>query len=86
MQFHELKFFLTKYMKKSKKKNHGQQVENKKIDITVNKGKGRLNPSRDKTQGKHRRKKVDEKSCVTFLLCDPGWCGRATTALIVPSY
>ena len=21
----------------------------------------------------HRRKKVDEKSCVTFLLCDPGW-------------
>ena len=19
------------------------------------------------------RKKVDEKSCVTFLLCDPGW-------------
>ena len=20
----------------------------------------------------HRRKKVDEKSCVTFLLCDPG--------------
>ena len=22
----------------------------------------------------HRRKKVDAKSCVTFLLCDPGWC------------
>ena len=22
---------------------------------------------------KHRRRKV-EKSCVTFLLCDPGWC------------
>ena len=21
----------------------------------------------------HRRKKKDEKSCVTFLLCDPGW-------------
>ena len=21
----------------------------------------------------HRRRKVDEKSCVTFLLCDPGW-------------
>ena len=24
-------------------------------------------------KGTHRRKKVDEKSCVTFLLCDPGW-------------
>ena len=23
-------------------------------------------------RGTHRRKKVDEKSCVTFL-CDPGW-------------
>ena len=22
----------------------------------------------------HRRRKVDEKSCVRFLLCDPGWC------------
>ena len=22
-------------------------------------------------QGTHRRKKVDEKSCVTFLLCEP---------------
>ena len=25
----------------------------------------------------HRRKKVDEKSCVTFLLCDPG-CGTSS--------
>ena len=36
-------------------------------------GKERLNPSREKYKGTHRRKKVDEKSCVTFLLCDPGW-------------
>ena len=35
-------------------------------------GKERLNPSRKKIQGRHRRRKV-EKSCVTFLLCDPGW-------------
>ena len=34
-------------------------------------GKGWLDPSRDKNQGTHRRKQVDEKSCVTFLLCDP---------------
>ena len=23
--------------------------------------------------GKHHRRKVEEKLCVTFLLCDPGW-------------
>ena len=40
---------------------------------TPDEGKGRLNPSRDKSQGKHRRRKVGEKSCATFLLCDPGW-------------
>ena len=44
-----------------------------KIDFTLDEGKGRLNPSRDKNEGKHRRRKV-EKSWVTFLLCDPGWC------------
>ena len=27
-------------------------------------------------QGTRRRKKVDEKSCVTFLLSDPGWYVR----------
>ena len=43
-----------------------------KLDFTADEGKGRLNPSHDKNEGKHRRKKV-EKSCVTFLLCDPGW-------------
>ena len=26
------------------------------------------------TYTQHRKRKVDEKSCVTFLLCDPGWC------------
>ena len=29
-------------------------------------------------KGAHRRKKVDEKSCVTFLLCDPGWYVQRT--------
>ena len=32
-------------------------------------GKEWLNPSRKKNEGTHRRKKVDRKSCVTFLLC-----------------
>ena len=39
-----------------------------KIDFTVDKGKGRLNPSRDKNQGRHRRRKLDPvwpSSCVT---------------------
>ena len=35
--------------------------------------KERLNLSREKKQGKHRRRKVDEKSCVAFILCHPGW-------------
>ena len=43
-----------------------------KFDFTVDEGKQWLNPSRDKDKGTHRRRKVDEKSCVTFLLCDPG--------------
>ena len=29
-------------------------------------------------RGTHRRKKVDEKSCVTLLLCDPGWYAQRT--------
>ena len=49
-----------------------------KFDFTVDEGKGRLNPSRDKNEGKHRRRKV-EKSWVTFLLCDPGWCVPSLT-------
>ena len=28
---------------------------------------------REKLRHTHRRRKVDEDSCVTFLLCDPGW-------------
>ena len=43
-----------------------------KFDFTVDEGKEWLNPSREKNEGKHRRK-VDGKSCVTFFLCDPGW-------------
>ena len=46
---------------------------NTKFDFTVDEEKERLNPSREKNYGTHRRKKVDEKSCATFLLCDPGW-------------
>ena len=43
------------------------------LDFTVDEGKGRLNPCRDRNQGKHRRGKV-KKFCVDFFLCDPGWC------------
>ena len=42
------------------------------FDFTVDEGKERLNPSREKNQGKHRGRKV-EKSCVNFLLRDPVW-------------
>ena len=40
-----------------------------KFGFTVDQGKGRLNPSRDKSSGKHRRRKVGGE-----ILCDPGWC------------
>ena len=33
-------------------------------NYTINEGNGRLNSSREKNQGKHRRRKVDEKTCV----------------------
>ena len=33
--------------------------------FTVDEGKERLNPSREKNIGMHRRRKVDEKFCVT---------------------
>ena len=36
-----------------------------KFDFTIDKGKERLNPSREKIKGKHRRRKVDKESCVT---------------------
>ena len=43
------------------------QVENdwfSKFDFAVDEGKERLNPSREKNEGEHRRRKVG-KSCVT---------------------
>ena len=41
-------------------------VSTQKIDFTVDERKERLSPSRDKNEGrKHRRRKVDEKFCVT---------------------
>ena len=49
-----------------------------KFDFTVDEGKEWLNPYREKNEGTHHRKKVDEKSCVTFLLCDPGWYVQRT--------
>ena len=36
-----------------------------KFDFTVDEGKERLNPSREKNKGMQRRRKVDEKFCVT---------------------
>ena len=64
---------------------NAQRVENDQIVSTQNstsrstrERKERLNPSREKNKGTHRRKKVDEKSCVTFLLCDSGWCVQQT--------
>ena len=36
-----------------------------KIDFTVDEEKKRLNPSREKNKGTHRRRKVGEKSCVS---------------------
>ena len=49
-----------------------------KFDFTVDDGKEWLNSSREKNYGTHRRRKVNEKSCVTFLLCDPGWYVQRT--------
>ena len=34
-----------------------------KFDLMADEGKERLNPSREKNLGKHRERKVDEKSC-----------------------
>ena len=47
-------------------------------DFTADEGKEWLSPSREKNEVTHRRKKVDEKSFVTFLLCDPGWYVQRT--------
>ena len=67
--------FLTKKLKNT---NKNPQRVNTKFDFMVDEGKEWLNPSREKNEGTHHRKKVDEKSCVTFLLCDPGWYVQRT--------
>ena len=79
MQSHELEFFLTK--------NHAQQVGNdlfvgtqNSTSFTVDEGKGRLNPSRDKSPGKPRRRKV-EKSCVTDSCVLPA--GASTSLMFI---
>ena len=71
MQSHELGFLLTLCPTSSGERLIRGYTE---FDSTVDEGKGRLNPSCEKNEGKHRKRKVDEKFCVTFLLCDPGWC------------
>ena len=53
-------------MGRTKKKNTNT---NTKFDFTVDEGKEWLNPSREKNKGTHRRKKVYEKSSVTFSSC-----------------
>ena len=73
--------FLTKKLKtKIKMPNGWRTIESlvHKIRLHVDEGKEWLNPSRDKNKDTHLRKKVDEKSCVTFLLCDPGWYVQRT--------
>ena len=47
-----------------------------KFDFTIDEGKQWLNYSREKNQGTHRRRKVDEESCVTIILL----CGPAGTS------
>ena len=51
----------------------GTYIHTQNSTFTVDEGNGRLNPSREKNSGKHRKSKV-EKSFATFLMCDPGWC------------
>ena len=41
-------------------------------------GKGMVESFSREKKGTHRRRKVDEKSSVTFLLCDPGWYVQRT--------
>ena len=47
-----------------------------KIRLPIDEEKEWRNLSREKKQGTHRRKKVDEKSCVTFLLCPTNLMSR----------
>ena len=52
---------------KKKKKKMPKWIESlvHKFDFTVDEGKERLSPSREKNKGTHRRRKVNEKLCVT---------------------
>ena len=55
-------------MKKNKKMpNKWRTIKSlvHKFDFTVDEGKEQLNPSCEKNKGTHRRRKVDEKFCVT---------------------
>ena len=54
--------FLTKKKKKKKMPNGWRTIKSlvQKFDFTVDEGKEWLNPSREKNQGTHRKKKVDE--------------------------
>ena len=60
----------------------GSNLGYTKFDFTVDEGKGRLNPSRDKKLRQAPQKEGGEKqtnSCVALLLCDPGWCVHILT-------
>ena len=53
--------------KKNKIPTSGERLNRyyTKFGFTIDEGKERLNPSREKNKGMHRRRKVGEKSCVT---------------------
>ena len=69
--------FLTEKLKNEIKMPNGWRTIKSlvhKIRLHGRRGKGMAESfSREKVRQKHRRKKVDGKSCVTFFLCDPGW-------------
>ena len=70
----ELRFFLT--LKKAQQQVSGERLIRyyTKFDFTVDEGKERLNPSREKKLRQAPQKEGGEILCgVTFLLGDPGW-------------
>ena len=50
-----------------------------KIRLHGRRGRGTAKSFSREKKGMHRRRKVDEKFCLTFLLCDPGWYIQRTS-------
>ena len=78
VSLHELGFFLTKKIEKNRIKKYptsGERLNRQYTNIRLHgrRGKGKAESFSRENKGKHRRRNVDEKSCVTFLLCDPSW-------------